>query len=97
MGAENGVNYGHCSAELSLTATQGAYYDQPDIPTATTETGSETGDGDPAQGEDGDSDLDPELVVGSAERTDSVVIRCAANSCLDTRVLALNSKRASDR
>ena len=87
MAAENGVNYGHCSAELSLTATQGAYYDQPDAPTATPDTGTETGDGGPTQGEIGDSDLDPELVAGSAERTDSVVIRCAASFCLDTRML----------
>ena len=73
MATANGVNNGHCDAQLSLTVTQGAYYEQPGEASDTPETGN-TG-GESGHGDSGD----PELVMGSAERIDSIVIRCASS------------------
>jgi hypothetical protein len=73
----NGVNNGHCDAQLSLTVTQGAYYDQPDEPSNTPEVGN-AGGGNGDSVDQGSGDGDPELVVGSAERIDYIVIRCAS-------------------
>lgn len=81
--AENGVNYGHCSSDLSLTVTKGAFYNQPGHGDASTTTGGGDGGVEPSGDGGGGPDTtdgggaagpEPELVLGDAERTDSVVI-----------------------